>query len=120
QQTFRREFEIDPPTDKIIRRWYKQLETIDVSEKGKFQDVHEHQMTRRFPYPPRSPDLAPCDFFLGVCEGPPVLVDLLDLRRRIVAAVESITPKKLTKVWEEFDYRLDVLLVTKGAHIEHL
>ena len=26
----------------------------------------------------------------------------------------------LTRVWQEFEYRIDVCRVTRGAHIEHL
>jgi hypothetical protein len=26
----------------------------------------------------------------------------------------------LTRVWQELEYRIDVCLVTRGAHIEHL
>ena len=51
---------------------------------------------------------------------PMLPVDVPELRRRIVVAVDSITPDMLTSVWEEFDYRLDVCRVTNGAHIEHL
>ena len=48
-------------------------------------------------WPPRSPDLTPCDLFLWEymkdCVYPsPLPVDLPDLRIRIVAAVKSITP----------------------------
>jgi hypothetical protein len=70
-------------------------------------------------WPPRSPDLTPCDFFLWVYV-PPLPTNLPELRRRIVAAVATITPDMLTRVWEEFDYRVDVCRVTNGAHIEHL
>jgi hypothetical protein len=28
--------------------------------------------------------------------------------------------QQLTRVWEELEYRIDVYLVTRGAHIEHL
>jgi hypothetical protein len=57
-------------------------------------------------WPPRSPDLTPCDFFLwGYLKDrvylPPLPVNLPELRRRIVAAVQSITPDMLDGVWEE-------------------
>jgi len=41
-----------------------------------------------------------------------------DLRERISAAVNSITPDILHSVWLELDYRLDVSRVTGDAHIE--
>lgn len=76
-----------------------------------------------FAWPPRSPDLTPCDFYLwGFIKDhvyvPPLPADLPDLR--IEAVVATITPDTLIKVWEELAYRLDVCRVTNDAHIEHL
>jgi len=51
---------------------------------------------------------------------PPQPVSIPDLKNRITAAVETITPDLLSKAWQELDYRLDVCRVTKGAYIEHL
>jgi hypothetical protein len=51
---------------------------------------------------------------------PPQSVSIPDLKNRIEAAVATITPDLLISVWQELDYRLDVYLVTKGAHIKHL
>jgi hypothetical protein len=51
---------------------------------------------------------------------PPQPVSIPDLKNRIEAAVATITPDLLIRVWQELDYRLDVCRVTKGAHIEHL
>ena len=42
------------------------------------------------------------------------------MKNSITAAVETITPYLLSRVWQELDYRLDVCRVTKGALIEHL
>ena len=44
--------------------------------------------------------------------------DLNTLRRRITDAVASITQEILHNVWREVEYRLDVLRVTRGAHVE--
>ena len=76
-------------------------------------------------WPARSPDLTPCDYFLwGYVKDkvfvPPKPVSIPDLKNRITAAVETITPDLLKRVWQELDYRLDVCHVTKGAYIEHL
>ena len=76
-------------------------------------------------WPPRSPDLTPCDFFLWSyikdrVYVPPLPCDLKQLKERIKHAVASIDSEMLQKVWREFDYRIDVCRVTKGAHIEHL
>jgi hypothetical protein len=44
--------------------------------------------------------------------------DLKDLRAQIVETVSTITPDTLQWTWAELNYRLDVLRVTNGAHIE--
>jgi len=51
---------------------------------------------------------------------PPQPVSIPDLKNRITAVVETITPDLLIRVWQELDYHLDVCRVTKSAHIEHL
>ena len=76
-------------------------------------------------WPARYPDLTPCDYFLwGYVKDklfvPPQPVSILDLKNGITAAVETITPDLLSRLWQELDYRLDVCRVTKGAYIEHL
>ena len=45
-----------------------------------------------------------------------VIVD--ELQERITAAVKSVTPDMLQRVWSELDYRIDVCRVTRGEHIE--
>ena len=42
------------------------------------------------------------------------------LKEPDVPAVATINNPMLERVWEEFDYRLDVCRVTNGAHIERL
>jgi len=76
-------------------------------------------------WPPRSPDLTPCDFFLwGFVNDtvfvPPLPANLQDLRNRITAAVVLVDRDMLTRVWNEMDYRIDICRITKGGHIEHL
>ncbi len=76
-------------------------------------------------WPPRSPDLTPCDFFLwGYVKGlvyiPPLPTSLEELKQRITEALENVTQDMLQRVWQELDHRLDVCRVTGGAHIEHL
>jgi len=51
---------------------------------------------------------------------PPQPVSIPDLKNKITATVETITPDLLSRVWQELDYRLDVCRVTMGAYIEHL
>ena len=77
------------------------------------------------PWPPRSPDLTVCDFFLwGYIKDkvyvPPLPTNLEELKIRIKDAVNAVTPDLISNVWEEFDYRIDVCRAAGGGHIEHL
>jgi hypothetical protein len=47
-------------------------------------------------------------------------VSLKELRDRIMNALHTITADTLHRVWDEFDYRVDVCRVTLGAHVEGL
>ena len=49
-------------------------------------------------------------------EDASVIVD--ELQERIIAAVKSVTPDMLQRVWSELDYRIDVCRVTREGHIE--
>ena len=74
-------------------------------------------------WPPRSPDLTPCDFFLwGYIKDrvfvPPLQVSLNELKQRITTVVASVDKDMLRSVWIELDYRIDICRVTKGSHIE--
>ncbi|KAG8324064.1 hypothetical protein J6590_101078 [Homalodisca vitripennis] len=63
-------------------------------------------------------------FFWGFIKDmvyiPPLLATLPELRARIYAAAEQVTPEMLVRVWEEIHYRWDVCRITNGSHIEHL
>ena len=77
------------------------------------------------PWPPRSPDLTPCDFFLwefvkDSVYVPPLPMSLKELRDRITHALQTITADMLHRVWDEFYYRVDVCRVNQGARIEGL
>jgi hypothetical protein len=71
------------------------------------------------PWPPRSPDITPLDFFLwgyaksSVFRTPVNGLD--DLKTRIRNAISAIPADMLHRTWQEFKYRLDVLRVTKGG-----
>jgi len=76
-------------------------------------------------WPPRSPYLTPCDFFLWEFVKEAVYVPSLpttldDLKNRITTAVNSVTQDILLRVWNEFSYRLDVTRAAGVEHIEHL
>jgi len=77
------------------------------------------------PWLPRSPDLTPCNFFLwGFVKDsvyvPSLPTSLKELRDRITHALQTISADMLHRVWDEFDYRVDVCHVTQGAHTEGL
>jgi len=77
------------------------------------------------PWPPCSPDLTPRNFFLWqfVKDSsyiPPLPMSLKELCDRITRALQTITVDMLHRVWDEFDYRVDVCHVTQGAYIEGL
>jgi len=52
--------------------------------------------------------------------APPLPMSLKELRNRITHALQTITADMIHRVWDEFDYRVDVRRVTQGAHIEGL
>ena len=74
------------------------------------------------PWPPRSPDITPLDFFLweyvkGKVFSTPV-PDITNLKTIITDAFATITEDMLENTCREIDYRLYVLRATKGAYVE--
>ena len=72
-------------------------------------------------WPPRSPNLSPCDFFFrGYVKGlvfvPPLPANIEEMKQRITAALETVIEDMLQRVWHELEYRLDVRRVRGGAH----
>ncbi|XP_030848369.1 uncharacterized protein LOC115926899 [Strongylocentrotus purpuratus] len=75
-------------------------------------------------WPPRSPDLTPCDFFLWgylkskVFTSPPR--DLGDLRRRIFAEVESLRqqPRVTCDAMRAMASRAELCVERNGGHVE--
>jgi hypothetical protein len=41
-----------------------------------------------------------------------------ELKLRIVAVIETVTPQMLKNTWRETEYRLGILRATKGAHVD--
>ena len=64
----------------------------------------------------------PLDFFLWGYVKDKVfwtsVPDITNLMARITDAFGTVTEDMLENTWREIDYRLDVLRVTKGAHVE--
>ncbi|PNF23476.1 hypothetical protein B7P43_G07720, partial [Cryptotermes secundus] len=48
---------------------------------------------------------------------PPLPTSIHELRDRIAHALQAITVDMLHRLWDEFDYRVDVCRVTQGAYI---
>jgi len=74
------------------------------------------------PWPSRSPDITPLDFFLWGYVKETVfsttVPDITNLKARITDAFATITEDMLVNTWRETDYRLDVLRAAKGAYVE--
>ncbi|GBN89626.1 hypothetical protein AVEN_237945-1 [Araneus ventricosus] len=51
-----------------------------------------------------------------VCKTPVPSPD--ELKRRIVTAIQNVTPQMLENTWREIEFRLDVLQATKGSHVQ--
>jgi hypothetical protein len=73
------------------------------------------------PWPPRSPDITPLNFFLcsyvksNVFRTP---VNGLDLKTCIGNVISAVPADMLHRTWQELEYRLDVLRAIKGSHIK--
>ena len=74
------------------------------------------------PWPPRSPDLSPLDFFLwGYIKNivyAEKIRNIQQLQNRITSAIKNVTRDMIQKTWQEIEFRLDVSRATNGAHIE--
>lgn len=83
-------------------------------------------ISRGFPdaWPPRSPDLAPCDFWLWgylksiVYQNRPAT--LAQLRHEITVAVNSIIPDQLKAAVYHLPMRLQAVMDNGGGHIENI
>lgn len=74
------------------------------------------------PWPPRSPDLTPCDYFLWgyvksvVYKQNPL--DIEELKTKITEAMLSIPQEMINRSIENFEERMSKLLENGGSHIE--
>lgn len=71
-------------------------------------------------------DLTPCDYFFWGCvkdtvvRVPPLSSTASEVKNCITTAVGSTSRDLLQQARNEFDYRLGIVRVTKGARVEHL
>jgi len=74
------------------------------------------------PWPPRSPDLSPLDFFLWRYIKNTVYAEKIrniqHLQDRNTSAIETVTRDVIQKTWQEIEFRLDVSRSTNGTDIE--
>ncbi|KFM68381.1 hypothetical protein X975_26436, partial [Stegodyphus mimosarum] len=74
------------------------------------------------PWPPRSPDITPLDFFLWGFVKDSVyrrrVSNMDDLKARMTTAIASVDADMLAGTWREIEYRLDILRATERAHVE--
>jgi len=74
------------------------------------------------PWPPRSPDLSPLEFFpwryIKNIVYAEKIRNIQHLQERITSAIETLTRDMIQKTWQEMEFRLDVSRATNGAHIE--
>ncbi|KFM58240.1 hypothetical protein X975_25180, partial [Stegodyphus mimosarum] len=70
------------------------------------------------PWPPRSPDITPLDFFLRGFVKDNVyrrrVSNIDDLKARMTTAIAPVDADMLAGTWREIEYRLDILRATKG------
>ena len=76
------------------------------------------------PWLPRCPEITPLDFFLWGYLKDIIhrrkFTDIADLKTRITEAFATVTNVMLQFIYQEIDYRLNVLQATRGAHVEAL
>ena len=80
------------------------------------------QFINKDSWPPRSPDLNPCDFYLwGYLKARvynPLPKTLEDLKANITREIENISKKTLESTFLNFKKRCELLITAQGGHIE--
>ena len=73
------------------------------------------------PWPPRSPDLTPMDFFLWGYIKSKVYVrnydNLDDLKTSITAAFQDISTQMISSTMSNFEKRLEKIIEVRGRHV---
>ena len=99
----------------IVRHWLNQKLPGRWIGRGTANDLN-------IPWPPRSPDITPCDYFLWgflkskVYTTKPESVD--DLKQRISNAFNEVTVEMRQKTMLEFKERLQRVIENNGDHVE--
>jgi hypothetical protein len=87
----------------------------------------ERIISKGFPFewPPYSPDLSPCDYWVwnflkSQVYHPPLPKNLVELKQRIRDACSAITPDLLTSATHSILKRLHLCENMLGGHLEHV
>jgi hypothetical protein len=102
-----------PHISNDVRRWLQEH----------FPNRHISRLTA-FPWPARSPDLTPPDFYLwGYLKSKcfqPVPHNLNELKNNIVDVIDNISKDVLKNVADHFIKRINICLERGGGHLEHV
>ena len=85
---------------------------------------HVISLRQDISWPPRSPDLSPCDFFLWgylkaeVFKHRPRTIE--ELKEAIVEAIAGIDGGMLARVMENFRERLQMCIAREGRHLDDI
>lgn len=97
-----------PHTSNIVQEW--------------LNDKFGRKFLSKEKWPPRSPDLNPCDFFLwGYLKSRvycPMPSNIEELKANIEREIRSIPTQMLKSTFENFRKRLDLVISAEGKHIE--
>jgi len=90
---------------------------------GRVGDKKRPEVMPPIIWPPYSPDLTPCDFYLwGTIKDSVyrkgVPANLRELRERIESAFEDLRQEHINKAVETFRKRLELCVKADGGHIE--
>ena len=100
---------------------------ISIQVKRLLKDTFINRVISRdfdFPWPPRSPDLTPCDYWLwGYLKSRVYLrnpANIAELKESIITEVSDIKPDQLCSAVSAFGTRIEAVLGANGGHFEHL
>ncbi|GBM29272.1 hypothetical protein AVEN_155225-1 [Araneus ventricosus] len=114
QHRFRTTYKKDPPSDNSIRRWLTQFQ-----ETGNERERKDRALRRKMLIASKKRLLAVHAMFVKNIVYKTPVPSLHELKRRIVTAIQNVTPRMLQNTWREIEFRLDVLRATKGSHVKN-
>ena len=104
-----------PHWSRTVRNWLNQSLPHRWIGRGNSEDLN-------ITWPPRSPDLTPCDFFLWGYVKSQVYTrnydDINDLKAEIRRSFNEMPVEMLRSTFLNFEKRLEMVVQKNGAHIE--